>query len=330
MIDVDGCHDVRISDCVGDTDDDGITFKSTSGRANENIVVTNCLISSHCNAIKMGTESNTGFKNVAISNIVVRPSKKTDSSIGGIPNGHTGIALEMVDGGVIDGVVISNIHIDGVECPIFIRLGNRARPYFEGQKINQTGSLQNISITNVMAINAKKNGCSISGIPGFPVRNISLSHISIEFEGGGTKENFKREVPEMEKAYPEYDMFDVLPAYGFFIRHAVDVRLSDIQVKTKTEDLRPALCLSDVKNSVLENLSLQSSSQNECAINLENSENVWISGTSITGSAVSLLSLKGNANSKITATNNLLTNVKTLVAPESAAKNVLHEFGNIK
>jgi polygalacturonase len=56
MIDVDGCHDVRISDCVGDSDDDGITFKSTSGRANENIAVTNCLISSHCNAIKIGTE----------------------------------------------------------------------------------------------------------------------------------------------------------------------------------------------------------------------------------------------------------------------------------
>jgi len=330
MIDVDGCHDVRISDCIGDTDDDGITFKSTSGRANENIVVTNCLLSSHCNAIKMGTESNTGFKNVAISNIVVRPSKKTDRSIGGIPNGHSGIALEIVDGGIMDGVVISNIRIDGVECPIFIRLGNRARPYYEGQKIEGAGLLQNVSISDIIATNAKKTGCSISGIPGFPVRNISLSHISIEFEGGGTKEDFLREVLEKEKAYPEYDMFDILPAYGFFIRHAENVRFSDVQLKTKSVDLRPAICLSDVKNSVLDNLYLQSSSKSDFSISLENSEDVRISSCSIQGASKSLVYLKGNGNLSVTLMNNILAGIKMLFNTDNKAKNVVREYGNIK
>ncbi len=330
MIDVDGCHDVRISDCIGDSDDDGITFKSTSGRANENIVVTNCILSSHCNAMKMGTESNTGFKNVLISNIVVRPSKVTDKSIGGIPNGHTGIALELVDGGILDGVMISNIHIDGVECPIFIRLGNRARPYFEGQKIDKPGLLQNISISDVIATNAKNTGCSISGIPGYPVRNISLSHICIEIEGGGTKEDFQREIPEMEKAYPEYDMFDRLPSYGFFIRHAENVRFSDIQLKTKIEDLRPALFLSDVQNSDLDNLRLTGTANNECSISIEKTEGIRISGCRIQEASNSLVYLKGNENSKITVINNDLTGIKTLFKVDNKAKNVIREYGNIK
>lgn len=64
MIDIDGCRNVIISDCFGDTDDDALTFKSTSPAACENITVTNCVLSSHCNAIKFGTESTVGFRNI--------------------------------------------------------------------------------------------------------------------------------------------------------------------------------------------------------------------------------------------------------------------------
>ena len=33
----------------------------------------------------------------------------------------SGIALEMVDGGVLEGVTVSNILMDGVGAPIFVR-----------------------------------------------------------------------------------------------------------------------------------------------------------------------------------------------------------------
>lgn len=58
----------------GDSEDDGITLKSSSQYPDEDITITNCAFSSHCNAIKIGTESMGGFKNVFISNIVVTPS----------------------------------------------------------------------------------------------------------------------------------------------------------------------------------------------------------------------------------------------------------------
>jgi polygalacturonase len=53
MMDIDGCKYVIISDCFGNTDDDGITLKSTSNRITENGTITNCVISRHCNAIKL-------------------------------------------------------------------------------------------------------------------------------------------------------------------------------------------------------------------------------------------------------------------------------------
>jgi polygalacturonase len=329
MIDIDGCKDVRISDCVGDTDDDGITMKTTSGRANENIVVTNCILSSHCNALKMGTESVSGFKNVTISNIVIRPSLVTDKSIGGAPNGHTGIALETVDGGDIQGILINNIRIDGPDCPIFLKLGNRARPYYENQKIEKPGSFQDVTISNIIATGANEIGCSITGIPNFPIKNVRLQNISIEFKGGGTLADFQREIPEKEKSYPEYDMFDILPSYGFFVRHAENIQFSDIQLTTKAGDLRPAVVLSDVREAVLNNVSSKVEAGSKAAICLEKSEDVRVSSCSVKGKTNALVHFKGSENKSIKLIGNTLTNTQNAFTSDNSQPTVV-EFGNVK
>jgi len=290
MIDIDGCHNVRISDCLGDSDDDSITMKSTSGRANENVVITNCIISSHCNAIKMGTESNTGFKNI----------------------------------------VISNIRIEGSACPIFIRRGNRARAYYEGQKIERPGELMNVSISNVIATGADKTGCSITGIPGYPVENISLSNISIEFDGGGQKENINREIPEKEKAYPEFDMFGELPSYGFFIRHANNIRFSDVVLKTKSEDARPASYLSDVHSAAFKNTTFENPGLSNCNIQVENCGDIQINGSSVIGKSISFVTLKGDNNNSITIANNMFRGIEKIFSPENATEKIIRETGNLK
>ena len=131
-LDIDGCRNVTVDGVTVDSDDDGICLKSTSGKPSENISIANCVISSHCNGLKMGTESSGGFKNVTIANCVVTPSAVNDSTIYGFIEGISGISLEMVDGGILRGVNISNVQIDGTKSPLFIRLANRARPYSEG------------------------------------------------------------------------------------------------------------------------------------------------------------------------------------------------------
>ncbi len=252
MIDIDGCRNVIISNCSGDTDDDALTFKSTSVHACENIVVTNCILSSHCNAIKCGTESTGGFRNITISNCVIRPSRDT-VPIFGLPTGTSGISLEIVDGGIMNGVSISNISMDGPEVPIFIRLGNRARKHIPEVETPPVGQLSNVLISQVIARNAGRTGCSITGIPGFPVKNINLSDMILEFKGGVVDPVAQADVPELEDHYPEGTMFGELPSFAFFIRHAEDISLSNIKVSTHDTDKRKPVLTDDVKGLTIEN-----------------------------------------------------------------------------
>lgn len=100
-------------------------------------------------------------------------------------------------------------------------------------------------ISDVQAFGADAVGCSITGLPGHPVEDVALENITVSFAGGGKLKDLAS-VPEKEKAYPEYGMFDALPSYGFFCRHALGLRLSRVQVGTVQPDPRPALVCEDV------------------------------------------------------------------------------------
>ncbi len=245
MIDIDGCRDVVITNCTGDTDDDGITLKSTSPRACENITISNCVISSHCNAIKLGTESTGGFRNITITDCVIKPSEKKEV-IYGLREGISGISLEVVDGGHMDGVFISDVTMNGPEVPLFIRLGNRARPYREGLDKPSPGSLENISIQNIVAKNVGKTGCSVTGIEGFPVRDVSIHNVTLELPGGVGEEGSDREVPELEDQYPEATMFGLLPASILYMRHVEQINLSGLNISFREPDERYHLVADDV------------------------------------------------------------------------------------
>lgn len=116
-IDIDSCHRVRISNCDIYSGDDAIVLKATSDRACKDVTVTNCNLRSDCNAFKLGTESNGGFQNIAMSNCTIHDTRLA------------GIALEMVDGGMLERVSINNVLIQNSGAAIFMRLGNRARPF---------------------------------------------------------------------------------------------------------------------------------------------------------------------------------------------------------
>lgn len=274
MMDIDGCKNVFISDCYGDTDDDGITLKSTSNRISENVVITNCVVSSHCNAIKLGTESIGGFKNITISNIVVKPSE-SKTKIYGYDKGISGITLGMVDGGILNGVVISNIRIDGAQVPIFLRLGNRGRTIREGIEKPNTGTFRNVSISDIVATNTGDFGCSITGIPNHPIENVSFSNISINFNGG-INQPIGMDVPELEDHYPESTMFEILPSYGFFIRHAEGLSLNNIRLALDQSDNRYALIMEDINKVQMKNVSIDNNYSEKGAVYLSNISNAEI------------------------------------------------------
>jgi len=252
-IDIDS-KNVIVSDCNIDCDDDAICLKSDSTSICENIVISNCIIASNCNFIKFGTASRGGFKNVTINNIVIRPAAESnfrhwERRIEGVKDsitGLAGIALEVVDGGFMDGITISNILMEGVQTPIFIKLGNRR---------SKIGSLKNIVINNIIAKSHSLIPSSITGIPGSFVENITLRDISIFAMGNGSPEQANRVVAENENKYPENRMFGhSLPGYGLFVRHAKNIVLDNVQFFLQQPDYRSAIYLDDAHDLRICNL----------------------------------------------------------------------------
>jgi polygalacturonase len=266
MIDIDGCHRVVIRDCTGDTDDDALTLKSTSPRACEDVQISDCVLSSHCNAIKMGTESTGGFKNIRITNCEIRPSEVREV-IYGFPDGISGISLEIVDGGVMEDIEISDVVMDGPEVPLFIRLGNRARPHMEGIDSVPVGRLGQVRIRNIIARNAGTTGCSLSGIEGHPASDITLENLDLEFRGGVEAGSFSQAVPELEILYPEATMFGTLPASVFYLRHLEHIRISGVRAAFQEADTRSQMVAEDVADLSYKGLRLEDGKEFEVRIN---------------------------------------------------------------
>jgi polygalacturonase len=257
-LDIDACRGVRVSNTtVNSPNDDAIVLKSSYAlgypRATENVTITNCQVSGYdpgtlldgtfgrtqerapdrdgpTGRIKLGTESNGGFRNVTVSNCIFDRSR--------------GLALETVDGGDVEDVTITNLAMREVTtAPLFIRLGNRGR----GPGDPPPGRMRRIVISNVVASDVDpRYAALVAGLPGHPVEDVDLGNIRIVYRGGGTREDATRELPENESAYPEPSMFGTLPAYGFFVRHARNVTLRDVEVTFAAEDARPPFALLDV------------------------------------------------------------------------------------
>ena len=270
-LDIDGCHDVIVRGMIADSDDDAITLKSTSPRLCENIRIADCVVSSHCNAVKLGTETNGGFRNINISGIVVKPSSDQSSQFFGAPSkiGTSALSLEIVDGGVMENVNVSDFTVEGTESPIFIRLGNRGRGYklrdastglsgngnedtiTELIPIDHVGSIDGIHLDNFQIRNAGSVGCSITGLPGYPVKNVWLSNITLHHKGGVAIEDLAAindsVKNEKEKTYPEATMWGNLPAKGFYVHHARNVHFNNIYVETSESDVRPDIVKTDTE-----------------------------------------------------------------------------------
>lgn len=250
-LDLDGCHNVTVSDMIADSDDDGITLKSTSPRLCEDITISNCVVSSHCNAIKLGTETNGGFRNIIVRGVVVKPSADQSSRYFGLPTGHSAISLEIVDGGTMSNVDIADITITGTESPIFIRLADRRRPYAENAPIDKVGSISGIRLHDILIDGAGPTGCSITGIEGHPVTDVQISDVTIRHAGGQPV----TAAPADEKIaeYPEATMWGILPAKGFWLNHTRNVTFRNVNVITDAPDERPLFVATDSPALVTDN-----------------------------------------------------------------------------
>ena len=318
-INIDCCRRVIISDCSVDSGDDAIVLKSTADRACENVVIRNCVLSSRCNALKMGTESNGGFQNIVMSGCVIYDTRLA------------GVALEIVDGGTMDGVVVSDITMSGVGAPIFLRLGNRARPFKKDVEKPGIGIMRNINISGIEATRAGPTGCAISGIPEAKIENVTLSNLRLAFDGGGTKQDASRDVPEKPTDYPEFSMFGRVPAYGFYCRHVKDLKLLNVELQSAQSDLRHALVCDDVEDVLIDALDARFWPRAAAVIRLKDVKGAFIRGCRARLGTDVFLELQGPRSERVTLAGNDLKGVSKVVemaaeVPEMALFNTANRF----
>ncbi|HEY0283420.1 MAG TPA: hypothetical protein VGC27_12450 [Rhizomicrobium sp.] len=188
--------------------------------------------------IKLGTESNGGFRNIAISNCVF--------------DCGNGLAIESVDGGVLEDVVVNNIVMrDTTAAPIFLRLGDRRRAP-AGTPI---AALRRVTISDIDAYCLDKRYCaSITAVPGAMVEDVTLSGIRLIYPGGGTAEDAAIKLPEVPEKYPDPDMFGVMPAWGLYMRHVRGIILRDVELTSVAADARPPVVAEDVSGLITDAL----------------------------------------------------------------------------
>ena len=254
--DIDCCKYLSISNCKINTPrDDALVLKSSYALKKpvltEHIAITNCIITGYklgslldgsyipepvswvCGRFKLGTESNGGYKNISLSNCTFMYS--------------SGLAFEEVDQGIMENITVSNITMNHVHhYPIYITTGCRNR----GPKERTTVSTgRDIMISNMVANDVDSlAGIIVTGMPGEPLRNISLNNIQLQFRGGGTADLAKREYREQGKNYPEAKFAKATPAYGLFVRHVDGLEVNNVTFRTMKPEYRPAMMLIDVKN----------------------------------------------------------------------------------
>lgn len=250
-IDIDCCRNTVVANCrINSPNDDGLCPKSTFalGRnvITENLTITNCQVSGFKEGtlldgtmqprprgngngrIKLGTEANGGFRNITISNCTFRSCR--------------GLALEEVDGGIMENITISNISMmDVARYPIYITTGRRNR----GPNVKAPSVARNILISNVVASGIEPHlGIIITGMEEQPIEGLRLENIRFVYQGGGTKEQAETMPRELDTGYPEPRGTD--PSYGLFARHVRDLELRGIHLSTEKPDARPAMMCVDV------------------------------------------------------------------------------------
>ena len=283
-IDIVDCNGVKLTNSFFDATDDAICLKSHDPKSIcQNIEVSNCVARSSASGIKFGTASRGGFRNIKMTNIKVYDTYRS------------AIAIQAVDGGLVENITIDSLHSYNTANVIFLRIGER----YEGEK----AKLNNVTISNVYAeVPAGKpdagyeyegpvedlprniSPASIVGLKGYDIRNVKLENVTIVTPGGGnpyyakvgTSAKELDAIPEMADRYPEFSQFKELPAWGFYIRHAKDIAFDNVKFIAKNRDYRPAIVTDDVKGLSLADVTFEEPGAKKKQIHTYQTTNIQI------------------------------------------------------
>ena len=201
----------------------------------EDITVTNCVLERGHGGVVIGSEMSGGVRHLAISNCIFRG---TDRGIR--------IKSRRGRGGVVEDVVISNIVMTDVLCPLTINLyygcgawgdavvsDKKARTVDKGTPI-----VRNLSLSNIRSRNTKLAAAFVYGLPERPVENLTIRDFHVDFD------------PLWNEA-GQAEMADGLPDllhHGFWAKNVRHLSLSGLHIegaRGETLDFDDSVILAD-------------------------------------------------------------------------------------
>lgn len=252
-IDITGCRDVRIKHCFVSCADDGICLKNPvhTNRTMKNISISDCTVLSVMNAFKIGTGTVHDIEDVSVRNCIFCLPDIYPGSV-------SGISIESCDGSAVRNVVIENISMENVACPLYILLNMRNEskdPYTDEVGSNRYwgGSIENIAIRNIKATGAELP----SIITGFvskkkdksPVRravtDIIIENFDVTYRDNEEKVEIPDEIGELLFDYPESNAHGDVDACGIWARHVDSLVLKNIKVTPRSCNTREAVKIYD-------------------------------------------------------------------------------------
>ncbi len=220
-IDPDHCSNVRIVGCHVTCADDCICLKTTKGNSEygpcENIVISDCTLTSTSAAIKIGTEGVGDFRNIIVSNCIISKSNR-------------GLSIQIRDGGNVENVTFSNCIVEtrrfcsdwwGTAEPVTITC-------FRRDENTVAGHIKNIRYFNVTC--KGENGVLIYSSPENPVANVVFENCNIHMEKTSKWDCGLYDLrPCIDHGIEESDNS------AFYIRNAENVRIEKTSVTWGSE-----------------------------------------------------------------------------------------------
>jgi polygalacturonase len=292
-LDIDCCQRVTVANSRFSTGDDAIVLKATNDVLCEDIAITNCVIRTRASAIKTGTESNGGFRNITVSNCTIRD----------LPH-HAGIELMTVDGGMMQNIIVDNITMINVATPFFVRLGVRARPYKPGQYVARVDDVRDITLSNISVTNAKYPS-SIMGLHSKKISNVTVNNYTVRY--GETEDAVPyNKVPFMEFLYPYARMFQKLPAYGLYCRNVEGLHLQNISVYSAVNEKRPPIAFDRVNRAEILSVKAEVRNANAPFAHLRSTKDLIANYCRTLGAAKVLFEVEQSTSDNLKFSNNII------------------------
>ena len=245
------CRHALVEDCDIESHDDAICFKNRSSDYTAcDIEVRNCRVASNSNFIKVGTETLGTIRDIRVHHCELHATTHSfyqtpkqpwceEYALQPDPIGMGGITLQMNDGGILENVHVHDIEMaDGVSVPITVRLSERKPRVMPGRS-----ALRNVLIENVRGRAMIRPASSVMGTKSIRPAHIVFRNIDLDVEAGGCP---SEPVPELEPGGELKGIWhSIFPSFGFYLRHADDVRFENVRIHPRNRDKRDLLKVVD-------------------------------------------------------------------------------------